>query len=101
MAPPPTHLLENKPRPRERMFGQQDLEPIKVPKDINILATRTCETLTEVLTTKDGDTIFAKYHQVKPRVNIDGVRAEPGQVKVVPPKPQVEKKKRAPPPPKE
>ena len=34
-------------------------------------------------------------------MKIDGVRAEPGQVKVVPPKPQVEKKKRAPPPPKE
>ena len=73
IAPPPAHLLENKPRPWEHMFGQLDSEPIKVPKDINILPTRTGETPMKVLTTKDGDTIFAKYRQVKPRVNIDGV----------------------------
>lgn len=101
IAPPPTRLQENKTRLRERLFDQLDPEPIKVPKDIKILPTRTSETLIEVLTTKDGDTIFAKYRQINPRVKIDGVRAEPGQVKVVPPKPQAKKKKRAPPPPEE
>lgn len=100
IAPPPARLfLEDKPRQRERLFGLLDPEPIKVPRELNILPPRMGEKLMEVLTNKEGDPIYAKYHSVKPRVTIDGVRAKPGQVKVVPPKPPMEKKKRAPPPP--
>ena len=50
--------------------------------------------LTEVKTNKFGDVTCTKYKLVMPRLTIDGVRAAPEQVKVVPPK---DKKKRAPP----
>ena len=50
--------------------------------------------LTGVKTNKFGDVTCAKYKSIMPHVTIDGVRAAPEQVKVMPPK---EKKKRAPP----
>ena len=52
------------------------------------------ETLTRVKTNKFGDVICAKYKLVTPHLSIDGVRAVPQQVKVVPLR---EKKKRSPP----
>jgi hypothetical protein len=55
--------------------------------------------LTEVWTNKKGDVTCAKYRSIMQWVTIDGIRAEPDQIKVVPPKPQVEKKKSATPPP--
>ena len=50
--------------------------------------------LTGVNTNKFGDVTCVKYKSVTPRLSIDGVRAAPEQIKVMPPK---EKKKRAPP----
>jgi hypothetical protein len=67
---------------------------IKVPKEINLLPPRVNETLTGVKTNKFGDVTSVKYKSVMPRLSIDGVRAAPEQVKVVPPK---VKKKRVPP----
>ena len=66
---------------------------IKVLKEINLLPPRVNETLTRVKTNKFGHVTCAKYKLVTPRLTIDGVRAAPEQVKVVPPK----EKKRAPP----
>ena len=70
-----------------------------MPKEINLLPPRVNETLTRVKTNKFGHVTCAKYKLVTPRVTIDGVRAAPEQVKVVPPKEK--KKKRVPPPPQE
>ena len=67
---------------------------IQVPKDIKLLPSRPNETMMSVKTNKFGDVTCAKNKMITPRVTIDGVRATPEQVKVVPPK---EKKKRAPP----
>ena len=87
-------LLEDKPRQREPLFGQLNaLKPIKVPTEINLLPPKTNEMLTAVWTNKFGDVTYAKYKSVTPRVIVDGIRAAPEQVKVVPLK---EKKKRAP-----
>ena len=84
LAPPPP-CLKDKPR-------QPDVPPmIKVPKEINLLPPRVNETLTGVKTNKFGDVTCAKYKSITPRLSIDGVRATPEQVKVVPPK---EKKNR-------
>lgn len=47
-----------------------------------------------MLTTKSGDTVCAKYCQAKPRVTIDGIRADLSQVKLFSPSPPKEKKKR-------
>ena len=63
--------------------------------EINLLSPKLNETLIGVKTNKFGDVTCAKYKSIMPRVTIDGVRAMPKQVKVVPPKEK--KKKRAPP----
>ena len=52
--------------------------------------------LTRVKTNKFGDVTCAKYKSVTPRTTIDGVRAMPDHIKVVPP---MEKKRKAPSPP--
>ena len=80
-------LLQDKP-------CQPEASKIKVPKEINLLPPKANETLTGVNTNKFGDVTRAKYKSVTPCLSIDGVRAAPEQVKVVPLK---EKKKRVPP----
>jgi hypothetical protein len=81
------------------LFGQLDApKPIKVPKELNLLPPRVNEILMEVQTNKLGDVTCAKYKFVVQCVTTDGVWVAPKQVKVVPPKPQAEKK-RVPPPP--
>ena len=65
-------------------------------KEINLLHPKGHEVLTGVKTNKFGDVTCAKYKSVTPRITIDGVRAMPNQIKVVPPK---EKKRKAPSPP--
>ena len=62
-------------------------------KAINLLPPKGHEVLTRVKTNKFGDVTCAKYKSVTPRTTIDGVRAMPDQIKVVPPK---EKKRKAP-----
>jgi len=90
IAPPLPHLLlKDKPR-------QPDVSPpIKVMKEINLLPSRANEVLTRVKTNKFGDVTCAKYKSVTPTF-INGVRAMPDQIKVVPPK---EKERMAPSPP--
>ena len=63
-------------------------------KEINLLPPKGHEVLTGVKTNKFRDVTCAKYKSAKPRTIIDGVRAMPNQIKVVPPK---EKKRKAPP----
>ena len=91
---PPLPLLEDKPRQQEPRLDVQ--KPIKVTKEINLLPPRVNEVLTGVKTNKFGDVTCAKYKSVTPRTTIDGVRAMPDQIKVVPPK---EKKRKASSPP--
>jgi hypothetical protein len=64
-----------------------------VTKEINLLPLKGHELLTEVKANKFGDVTCAKYKSVTPRTIIDGVRAMPDQIKLVPPK---EKKRKAP-----
>jgi len=88
--PPPRLLLKDKPH-------QPDVPPtIKVPKEINLLPPRVNKTLTRVKTNKFGNITCAKYKSVTPRTIIDGVRAMPDQIKVVPLK---DKKRKASSPP--
>ena len=88
LAPLPPHLLlKDKPH-------QPDAPPmIKVLKEINLVPPKANETLTGVKTNKFGDVTCVNYKSVTPRLSIDGVRAVPEQVKVVP----LKEKKRAPP----
>jgi hypothetical protein len=87
IAPSPPHLLlQDKPH-------QSEAPKIKVPKEINLLPPRANKTLTGVKTNNFGDVTCTKYKSVMPRLTIDGVRAAPEHVKVMPPK----EKKRAPP----
>ena len=81
LAPPPPHLLlKGKPH-------QPDAPSmIKVPKETNLLPLKGHEVLTRVKTNKFEDVTCAKYKSVTPRTTIDGVRAMPDQIKVVPPK---------------
>ena len=65
-------------------------------KEINHLPLKGHEVLTGVKTNKFGDVTCVKYKLVNPRTTIDGVRAMPDQIKVVPPK---ERKRKAPSPP--
>ena len=65
-------------------------------KEINLLPSKGHKVLTKVKTNKFGDVTCAKYMSVTPRTIIDGVRAIPDQIKLVPPK---EKKRKAPSPP--
>ena len=55
-------------------------------KEMNLLPSKGHEVLTGVKTNKFGDVTCAKYKSVTPRTIIDGVRAMPEQIKVVPPK---------------
>jgi len=66
-----------------------------VTKEINLLHPKGHEVLTRVKTNKFGDITCAKYKSVTPRTIIDGVRAMPDQIKVVPPN---EKKRKVPSP---
>ena len=59
---------------------------IKVMKEINLLPPKGHEVLIGVKTNKFGDVTCAKYKLVTARTTIDGVRAMPEQIKVVPPK---------------
>ena len=89
-SPLPCLLLKDKPH-------QPDAPPpIKVMKEINLLPPRANEVLIGVKANKFGDVTCAKYKSVTPRTTIDGVRAMPDHIKVVPPK---EKKRKAPSPP--
>jgi len=81
---PPRPLLEGKPRKQEAHLDVQKL--IKVTKEINLLPPKGHEVLTGVKTNKFGDVTCPKYKSVTPRTTIDGVRAMPDQIKVVPPK---------------
>jgi hypothetical protein len=83
---PPCLLLQDKPH-------QLEAPKIKVPKEVNFLPPRVNEMLTGVKTNKFRDVTYAKYKSITPRVAIDGVRAAPEQVKIVPPK----EKEKAPP----
>jgi hypothetical protein len=65
-------------------------------KEINLLPPKGHEVLTRVKTNKFKDVTCAKYKSATPRTTIDGVRAIPEQIKVVPPK---ERKRKAPSPP--
>lgn len=76
------------------LFVQLDPKPITVGKNIEVLPPKKGETIVDVVTTKDGDIAYAKYCQVKPRVTIKGVKAEPGQMKVQPKPPSVAGKKK-------
>jgi hypothetical protein len=57
-----------------------------VLKEINLLPPKGHEVLTKVKTNKFGDVRCVKYKSVTPHTTIDGVRAMPEQIKVVPPK---------------
>ena len=61
-------------------------------EEINLLPLKEHEVLIGVKTNKFGDVTCAKYKSVTPRTTIDGVRALPDQINVVPPK---EKKRKA------
>jgi len=85
IAPPPPRLcLEGKPLQQEPHQDVQKL--IKMMKEMNLLPSKGHEVLTGVKTNKFGDVTCAKYKSVTPRTIIDGVRAMPEQIKVVPPK---------------
>ena len=55
-------------------------------KEINRLPLKDHEVLTGLKTNKFGDVTCAKYKSITPCTTIDGVRAMPKQIKVVPPK---------------
>ena len=85
IAPPPLLLcLEGKPLQQEPKLDAQKL--FKVMKEINRLPPKDHDVLTRLKTNKFGDVTCAKYRSVTPRTIIDGVRAMPEQIKVVPPK---------------
>ena len=65
-------------------------------KEINHLPLKDHEVLTGLKTNKFGDVTCAKYKSITPRTLVDGVRALPDQIKVVPPK---ERKRNVPSPP--
>ena len=89
ITPPLPHLLlQDKP-------CQLEAPKINVLKEINLLSPRANEVLIGVKTNKCGDVTCAKYKLVTPRTIIDGLRAMPDQIKVVPLK---EKKRKAPSP---
>ena len=93
LAPPLPHpLLEGKSCQQEPCLDVQKL--VKVTKEINLLLPKGHEVLTRVKTNKFGDVTCANYKSISLRTTIDGVRAMPEQIKVVPPK-----KRKVPPPP--
>ena len=94
IAPPPLLRIEGKPLQQEPKLDAQKL--FKVTKEINHLPPKDHEVLTRLKTNKFGDITCAKYQSVTPRTIVDGVRALPDQIKVVPLK---ERKRKAPSPP--
>ena len=55
-------------------------------KEINCLSLKDHEVLTRLKTNKFEDVTCAKYKSLTPRTTIEGIRAMPEQIKVVPPK---------------
>jgi hypothetical protein len=98
--PPPLLRLEGTPLQQEPKLDTQKL--FKIMKEINHLPLKDHEVLTGLKTNKFGDVTCAKYRSVTPRTIVDGVRAMPEQIKVVPPRkwkasppiPKVEKRPR-------
>ena len=82
ISPSSSRPLECKPHQQEPRLDVQKL--IKMTKEINLLPPKGHEVLTRVKTNKFGDVTCAKYKSVTPRTTIDGVRAMPDQIKVVP-----------------
>jgi hypothetical protein len=80
LAPPsPRFTVEGKP-------GEPKVPTFYVPKELNLLSPRPNEMPIGLKTNKFGDVTFMKYKKITPRVILDGVRAMPEQIKVVPPK---------------
>jgi hypothetical protein len=77
--PPPRFTVEGKP-------GESKVLTFRVPKELNLLPPRPNEMLTRLKTNKFGDVTCMKYKKTTSRVTLDGVRAMPEQIKVVPPK---------------
>jgi hypothetical protein len=69
---------------------------VRLPQYVKLLHPKGNKTLIGVKLDKLGQIICAKYTTSTPRPTIDGVRAHPTKVKLIPPK---EVPKRAPPPP--
>ena len=59
---------------------------IQVQNNIKLLPPRPNEMLMSVKTNKFGEVSFAKYTMAMRRVVFDGVRAAPGQIRIIPPK---------------
>jgi hypothetical protein len=76
--PPPRFTVGESSKPKAPTF--------RVPKELNLLPPRPNETLVGLKTNKFGDATCMKYQKITPRVTLDGVRASPDQIKVVPPK---------------
>lgn len=75
---PPSRLsIEGRPR-------QLEAPKIRIPKELNILPPKPNEVLTEVKMSKFGDATCMKYKST--RFAINGVRALPEQIQVVPPR---------------
>jgi hypothetical protein len=80
LAPPSPHFtVEGKP-------GEPKVLTFRIPKELNLLPPRPDEMLTRLKTNKFGDVTYMKYKKTTPRVTLDGVRAMPEQIEVVPPK---------------
>jgi hypothetical protein len=77
--PPPCFTIEGKP-------SEPKVLTFRVPKELNLLSPRSDEMLTGLKTNKFGDVTYMKYKKTTSRVTLDGVRAMPEQIKVVPPK---------------
>jgi hypothetical protein len=77
--PLPCFTIEGKP-------DEPKVSTFRVPKELKLLPPRPDEMLTELKTNKFGDVTCMKYKKTTPRVTLDGVRAMPEQIKVVPPK---------------
>jgi len=59
---------------------------IQVQKNVKLLPLKPNEMLTSVKTNKFGEVSCAKYTTTTPRVVFDGVRAAPGQIRIILPK---------------
>ena len=77
--------------PQERLFLKDKSHQLKglmiqVQKNIKLFPPKPNEMLTSVNTNKFGEVSCAKYTTATPRVVFDGVRAAPGQIRIIPPK---------------
>jgi hypothetical protein len=77
--PPPCFTVEAK-------LGELKVLTFRVPKELNLLPPRPDEMLTGLKTNKFGDVTYMKYKKTTPCITLNGVRAMPKQIKVVPPK---------------